>query len=146
MIDIQLYRMRIGLHYALHCKVKGLKYLSSFELMIILSFMLIQSVDIELNPGPSESDSITMDGISTSKYFSIVHYNIQCVTNRIDLIRSPLSNFSVICVTETWLIKHTTNDSISLDGYQLYHGDRGGENHRGICVFTKDNLFSHHRI
>ena len=82
MIDIQLYRMRIGLHYALHCKVKGLKYLSSFELMINLSFMLIRSWDMELNPGPSESDSITMDDVSISKYFSIVHYNIQSVTNK----------------------------------------------------------------
>ena len=59
--------MRIGLHCALHCKVKGLKYLSSFELLIILSLLLIRSGDIELNPGPnlpeSESDSITMDDV-----------------------------------------------------------------------------------
>ena len=99
MIDIQ----RIGLHYALHCKAKGLKYLSYFELLIILSLLLIRSGDIELNPGPnlleSESDSITMDDVSISKYFWIVHYNIQSVTNKIDLIGSELSNFLVICLT-----------------------------------------------
>ena len=146
MIDIQLYRMRIGLHYALHSKVKGLKYLSSFELLIILSLLLIRSGDIELNPGPnllnSESDSITMDDVTISKYFSIVHYNIQSVTNKIVLIGAELSNFSVICLTETWLNDHTANDSISLDGYKLYHRDRGGDNHGGICVYTKDNVFS----
>ena len=100
MIDI-LYRMRLGLHYALHCKVKGLKYFSSFELLIILSLLLIRSGDIKLNPGPNllerESDSITMDDVSISKYFSIVHFNIQSVTNKIDLIGAELSNFSVIC-------------------------------------------------
>ena len=105
MIDIQLYRMRIGLHYALHCKVKGLKYLSSFELLIILSLLLIRSGDIKLNLGPnllkSESDSITMDDVSISKYFSNVHYNIQSVTNKIDLIGAEQSNLSVICLTET---------------------------------------------
>ena len=146
MIDIQLYRMRIGLHYALHCKVKGLKYLSSFELLIILSLLLIRSGDIELNPVPnlleSESDSITMDDVSISKYFSIVHYNIQSVTNKIDLIGAELSNFSVICLTETWLNDHTANDSLSLDGYKVYRRDRGGDNHGGICVYTKDNVFS----
>ena len=149
MIDIQLYRMRIGLHYALHCKVKGLKYLSSFELLIILSLLLIRSGDIKLNPGPnlleSVSDSITMDDVSISKYFSIVHYNIQSVTNKIDLIGAELSNFSVICLTETWLNGHTANDSISLDGYKLYRRDRGGDNHGGVCVYTKDNVFSRRR-
>ena len=141
--------MRIGLHYALHSKVKGLKYLSSFELLIILSLLLIRSGDIELNPGPnlleSESDSITMDDVSISKYFSIVHYNIQSVTNKIDLIGAELNNFSVICLTETWLNDHTANDSISLDGYKLYRRDRGGDNHGGICVYTKDNVFSRRR-
>ena len=141
--------MRIGLHYALHCKVKGLKYLSSFELLIILSLLLIRSGDIELNQGPnlleSESDSITMDDVSISKYFSIVHYNIQSVTNKIDLIGAELSNFSVICLTETWLNDHTANDSILLDGYKLYRCDRGGDNHGGVCVYTKDNVFSRRR-
>ena len=149
MIDIQLYRMRIGLHYALHCKVKGLKYLSSFELLIILSRLLIRSGDIELNPGPnlleSESDSITMDYVSISKYFSIVHYNIQSVSNKIDLIGAEISNFSVICLTETWLNDHTANDSISLDWYKFYRLDRGGDNHGGLCVYTKDNVFSRRR-
>ena len=149
MIDIQLYRMRIGLHYALHCKVKGLKYLSSFELLIILSLLLIRSGDIELNSGPnlleSESDSITMDDVSISKYFSIVHYNITSVMNKIDLIGAELNNFSVICLTETWLNDHTANDSISLDGYKLYRRDRGGDNHGGICVYTEDNVFSRRR-
>ena len=74
---------------------------SSFELLIILSLLLIQSEDIELKPGPNllerESDSITMDDVSISKYFSIVHYNIQSVTNKIDLIGAELSNCSVIC-------------------------------------------------
>ena len=59
-----------------------------------------------------------MDDVSISKYFSIVHYNIlQSVTNKIDLIGSELSNFSVMCLTETWLNEHTANDSISLDGH-----------------------------
>ena len=86
-----------------------------------------------------------MDDVSISKYFSIVHYNIQSVTNKIDLIGAELNNFSVICLTETWLNDHTANDSISLDGYKLYPRDRGGDNHGGICVYTKDNVFSRRR-
>ena len=83
--------------------------------------------------------------MSISKYFSIVHYNIQRVTNKIDLIGAELSNFSVICLTETLLNDRTANDSISLDGYKLYCRDRGGDNHGGVCVYSKDSVFSHRR-
>ena len=86
-----------------------------------------------------------MNDVSIYKYFSIVHNNIQSVTNKIDLIRAEQSNFSVICLTETWLNDHTANDSISLDGYKLYRRDRGGDNHGGICDYTKDNVFSRRR-
>ena len=62
--------------------------------------------------------------------------------NKIDLIGAELSNFLVICLTETWLNNHTANDSISLDRYKFYHRDQGGDNHGGVCVYTKDNVFS----
>ena len=77
-------------------------------------------MNIELNLGPNlqerESDLITMDDMLISKYFSTVHYNIHSVTNKSDLIGAELSNFLVICLTETWLNDHTANDSTSLEG------------------------------
>lgn len=149
MSDIQLYRMRIGLHYVRHCKVKGIKHITLFELLIILSLLLQRSGDIELNPGPNlsqtETDSITMDDALLTKYFSIVHYNIQSITNKIDLIGTELRNFSIICLTETWLNQNIPDDSIKLDGFKLYRRDRGGDNHGGVCVYIKDNVFSRRR-
>ena len=29
--------------------------------------------------------------------------------------------------------------------YKVYRRDRGGDNHGGICVYTKDNVFSRRR-
>ena len=58
------------------------------------------------------------------------------------MIGAELGNFSVICLTKTWLNDHTANISISLDAYKLYRCDRGGDNQGEICVFTKDNVFS----
>ena len=51
------------MHYSRHCKIKGIEHLTAFELMIILSLLLICSGDIELNPGPSTShvDSESLD-------------------------------------------------------------------------------------
>ena len=41
MISIEVYRMRIGLHYSQHAKVKGIAHLNFFELLIVLSLLFI---------------------------------------------------------------------------------------------------------
>ena len=95
--------MRIGLHYGRHCKIKGMKHLTLFELTIIRSLLLIRSGDIEPNPGPNtpNTDSESLDESLISNYFSIVHYNIQSISSKVDLIGSELRNFNIICLTET---------------------------------------------
>ena len=97
------------MHYSRHCKIKGIEHITRFELMIILSLLLIRSGDIELNPGPSTShvDSELLDESLILNYFSIVHYNIQSISNKVDLIGSELRNFNIICLTETWLSHNT---------------------------------------
>ena len=71
--DLSTYRLRIGLHYHRHLKVKGLKFLSTFELLIVLSLILIRCGDIELNPGPElDSDSSS----STASAFSDLELKI----------------------------------------------------------------------
>ena len=50
MIEIQVYRMRIGLNYCRQARVKGIDYLNYFEIYIIMSALLIGGV--ETNPGP----------------------------------------------------------------------------------------------
>ena len=78
MIEIQMYRMRIGLNYCHQAKVKGLDHLNYFEIYIILSALLIGG--IEPNPGPSSNSSSTgptFEDTSIRSNFSIVHYNIQ---------------------------------------------------------------------
>ena len=110
-IEIEIYRMRIGLHYGRHCKVKGIAHLTTFELIIFLSLLLINAGDIELNPGPVTSRNYTglVDGLLISSYFSVVHYNIQSILNKVDLLGSELRNFNIICLTEIWLGPNTTD-------------------------------------
>ena len=55
MISIEVYRMRIGLHYSRQAKVKGIAHLNFFELLIVLSLLFIGG--IERNPGPPSSSS-----------------------------------------------------------------------------------------
>ena len=107
--DLSTYRLRVGLHYHRHLKVKRLKFLSTFELLIVLSLILIRCGDIELNPGPeldSDSSSSTASAFSDLELknkFSVVHYNVQSILNKVDIIQSELQQFDVISLTETWL-------------------------------------------
>ena len=76
--DLSTYRLRIGLHYHRHLKVKGLKFSYTFELLIDLSLILIRCGDIELYPGPElDSDS----SISTASAFSDLELKINSQLN-----------------------------------------------------------------
>ena len=41
MISIEVFRIRIGLHHSRHAKVKGIEHLNYFELLIMMSLLLI---------------------------------------------------------------------------------------------------------
>ncbi|MEW8546423.1 MAG: hypothetical protein AB2693_23135, partial [Candidatus Thiodiazotropha sp.] len=111
MIDeISSYRLQIGLHYYRQAKVKGLNYFTVFELSIILSLLILQCGDVELNPGPDLDVSSSSEGTSQSlnqldivNNFSVIHYNVQSILNKIDILESEFRNFNILCFTETWL-------------------------------------------
>ena len=134
-----------GLNYSHQAKVKGIKHLSYFELLIIMSLLLIAGV--ERNPGPVSESSVNSNPSHTNKSqlivdkFSMVHYNVQSLRNKIDLIESELCRFDVICISETWLDDRTSEEDIRIDNFKLFRRDRPGDHH-GICVYFRSNLFS----
>lgn len=142
--------MRIGLHYSRQLKAKGLQYLNTFDILIIMALLLIAGV--ERNPGPSSTSSSSsttstpsFDETVIKNKFSIVHYNVQSIANKIDLIESEFSKFDVICITETWLDRKTRDDILNIQGFKLYRRDREGDSHGGICVYVQQNLYSRRR-
>ena len=162
MIDIAMYRARIGLHYHKHFKVKGIKHFTSFEFLVMLSIILLRCGDVHPNPGPpytgsnssdehSSSDSSIND--STLRYydliqekFSVVHYNVHSLQHKVSLLESELSSFQVLCFTETWLNNSITDDSIHMSDYKPpFRRDRQDDSHGGICVYVKENLFAKRR-
>ena len=60
-VDITVHWTRIGLHFTRHFKVRGIDHFSSFELLLMLSMLLLRSGDIEMNPGPDLSLSDSRD-------------------------------------------------------------------------------------
>ena len=121
-------------------RVKDIDFFNYFEIYIMMSALLIGGM--ETNPGPhlgESSNSSSASGIfeksSIKSNFSVVHYNIQSLSNKVDIIESELRDFDAICLTETWLDRRTSDDTIKINGFNLYRRDRVGDNHGGICVY-----------
>ncbi|MES9992770.1 MAG: endonuclease/exonuclease/phosphatase family protein, partial [Candidatus Thiodiazotropha sp.] len=147
MIALEIFRMRIGLHYSRQVKVKGIEHINFFEFLIIMSLLFISG--IERNPGPASTASSSSSSSSTTfeekiikEKFSVVHYNVQSITNKLDLIETEFRNFDVICLTETWLDIRTSDDLLDFKDFKLYRRDRIGDSHGGICVYVRNNIYS----
>ncbi|MEW8547189.1 MAG: endonuclease/exonuclease/phosphatase family protein, partial [Candidatus Thiodiazotropha sp.] len=144
MIALEIFRMRIGLHYSRQVKVKGIEHINFFEFLIIMSLLFISG--IERNPGPastsSSSSSTTFEEKVIKDKFSVVHYNVQSIMNKLDLIETEFRNFDVICLTETWLDIRTSDDLLDFKDFKLYRRDRIGDSHGGICVYVRNNIYS----
>ena len=71
-----------------------------FDLLVLLGFLLYQSGDIEKSPGP-QSD-ITEETTASFVFpplhgnFSLVHYNVQSLYNKVDILQPELSSFDLI--------------------------------------------------
>ena len=77
--------------------------------------------------------------------FSVVHYNIQNILNKVDILGAKLKNFDIISLTETWLNPNTSDECLTIDGFKLYRRGRRSDRHGGICAYAKTNVYSRRR-
>ena len=101
---------------------------------------------LKKNPGPSSespseisftsSDTSTLPSdINNKNKFSVVYYNVQSLVNKIGIFETELSNFDVICITESWLHDAISDDEIKMEEYTVFRRDRVGDSHGGVCVY-----------
>ena len=143
-VDIATYKIRIGLHYCRHHRLKFVNCLNIFEYYVFIRLLLLRAGDIKLNPGPdSDNDSLLSDSsLETSDIirnnFSIVHYNVQSAARKSDLLESELSNFDVISITETWFTPNIISSDININGFRApFRKDRTEDGHGGVAVYVK---------
>ena len=124
-------------------KTKGLSRMNVFESYVWLRIILLKSGDIEINPGPSLNSSKSFADITDmqTRYFSVVHYNVQSALPKLDILTAELSKFDVICLSETWFTKNINPSDASIPGYQTpFRYDRPHDNHGGVAVYIKDSI------
>ena len=125
-----------------------------------ISIVLLCSGDVHPNPGPSStSSSESVSGLSTNTSTSIfsslssghnlsfVHYNIQSIASKLDLLHAELFHFDILAFTETWLSASVDTDDLMLESYnQPERKDRVGDCHGGVILYVKETLFYKRRV
>ena len=126
-------------------------YICSFTVILIawLSVLLLSASDIHQNPGPSSStSSVTTSSISSisstfknslyvSHHLSFVHYSVQSLASKLDVLHTELFHFNMLAFTETCL---ATSD-IRLQSFNSpERKDRVGDSHGGVITYVKDGL------
>ena len=124
------------------------QYTFSATALLWLYILLQASGDIHPNPGTTELDSSTSSDksiasqfLSLSSHLSLVHYNVQSLLPKVDIIEAELRCFDVIAITETWL-----NDSISDDNLTFHdfhcpvRKDRVRDGYGGVILYVKNTI------
>ena len=83
---------------------------------------------------------------SLSSHLSFVHYNVQNIFNKLDVLFAELSDFDILAFSETWLHSAISTADLQL---QSYHSperkDRVSDNHGDVIIYVKDTLFYRRR-
>ena len=82
--------------------------------------LILLSGDIHPNPGPDGGNHSVHTSSSTDLYnflnflnhLSTVHYNVQSLANKVDLLISEFSYFDLVSFSETWLDKSVSSQDL----------------------------------
>ena len=116
----------------------------------ITILLLSQAGDVHPNPGPASNSSDSMSDSSVtsvlqssalSKHFSFIHYNVQIILPKLDILFTELCDFDILAFSESWLNTSVPDEDLS---FQLYHKperkDRVGDSHGGVILYVKESL------
>ena len=70
-----------------------------------------------------------------------MHYNVQSLVPKLDLLTTELNEFDILAFTETWLNPSVPTNDLTIDSYKIpEHKDRPGDSHGGVILYVKNNI------
>ena len=127
--------------------------LVTVDFILWISIFLLCSGDIHPNPGSvsvssdssqRSSSSMSFDifnSFNLNHHLSFVHYNVQSLLNKLEILHAELFEFDILAFTETWLSPTTLIDDLLLQSYNTpERNDRAGDAHGGVIVYFKEGI------
>ena len=105
---------------------------------ILILLLLLRAGDVESNPGPVFHSNTNDNGC-----LSIAHLNIRSIRNKLNYVTDHLSDFDIICFTETHLDGYIANSDLIIDVHEscIYMKDLNSHS-GGLLVYVSDKLVS----
>ena len=112
---------------------------------------MMQAGDIHPNPGPATASTSSISSLASvssafncsklSNHLSVVHYNVQSLVPKLDLLTTELSEFDILAFTETWLKPSVPTNDLTIDSYRIpERKDRPSDSHGGVILYVKNNI------
>ena len=113
--------------------------------------IMMQAGDIHPNPGPATASTSSISSLASvssafnfsklSNHLSVVHYNVQGLVPKLDLLTTELNEFDILAFTETWLNPSVPTNDLTIDSYKIpERKDRPGDSHGGVILYVKNNI------
>ena len=85
--------------------------------------------------------AIIFSSLSTSHNLSFVHYNVQSILPKLEILHAELFEFDILAFTETWLSPTDDSDDLLLQSYNRpERKDRVGDSHGGVILYIKEGI------
>jgi hypothetical protein len=98
--------------------------------------------DVIINSNYFDIEEITNLMNASQMLFSMLTLNIRSMNKNFENFKSMLKNinseFTVICLIETWC--KNENNNFQIPGYKAIHQTRGGGIGGGVCIFVHDSI------
>ena len=119
-----------------------------FYFIFFITQLLLMCGDIELNPGPMETnaESVSSDESNTSLLHTltcgmkIVHLNVRSLLPKLDSISIELNEFDIIALSETFLDSSILNGDLHIEGFQMPFRNDRNRHGGGVAVYVKNNI------
>lgn len=123
-----------GINYLPNTRIikTSLILLTVMVLAAWLSCLLIIAGDVHPNPGPSSTHSTSStcssfpsmsqslsDLMSKTNCLSSLHYNVQSLLNKVEVLEAEFSSFDIISFSETWLNSNISNDDLKFSEFHF---------------------------
>ena len=141
-------------------RVENIEFASNIAIMFSLCvltawivFLIFLSGDVHPIPGlvseHSLNSSISSLSTNTTVFnslnfthnLSIVHYNVQSIFQKLDVLNAELNDFDILCFSETWLNASINTEDLLLQSFNRPESkDRAGDTHGGVMLYVKEGL------
>ena len=72
-----------------------------------------------------------------------MHYNVQSLVPKLDLLTTKVNEFDILAFTETWLNHSVPTNDLTIDSYKIpERKDRPGDSHGGVILYVLNPLYT----